>query len=304
MANELTNIKIEPCNVTWGNPETTKVTLVADSAGSLNDTYFTGYLPTGVGFYVWFNINSAGVDPAPSGFATEIEVAGATGASAATLQAAAVTAINAISGLNAKADPNDSDSLILQNEAVGTVTAVVTDTGSTGFTLTQLRAGSSFSVGYIEGDVEFSLEEDFYDVTAQQEGTTIIEKIRTGSRVTGISIAMKEGVASKLKTVLEAGGASVTPAGGTEVTGWGSSKRFTGVTNQCRRLILSPVRLGSSDRSEDMCAWRAYPLFQNTNFSGETAKMINVEFVFLPDALIADAQNHFVVGDHQQLLLK
>src|ERR1700733_2564833 len=44
------------------------ITTVADVSGSLNSTYFTVYSAGNLqGFYVWFNINSAGVDPAPAG---------------------------------------------------------------------------------------------------------------------------------------------------------------------------------------------------------------------------------------------
>jgi len=303
MANTISNIRIEPANYTWANSETTKVTAVADSSGNLGATYFTFYLASGTGYYAWIDVDNGSVDPTPAGF-TAIEVDISADDTAATVAAACVTALDAVSGVNCKIDPNDSTTFVLQNAAEGTVTAGVVDTGSTGFTITQQLAGSSFDMGFIEGDTEFALEEDMFDVTAQQEGTTIIEKIKTGSRVSGVSFAMKESTAAKLKTLLEAGGASVTPAAGTEVTGWGSSKRFDAISQYCRRLIINPTRLGSSDRTENICAWRAYPMVQSTNYSGESNKLINVEFQFLPDPLIADAQNHFIIGDQQQKLLK
>ena len=71
-----------------------KIIFTADTSGSLNSKYFTLYDAAGNGFYVWFNINSAGVDPAPPGL-TAIPVAGATNASATTLGGAAATAIQA-----------------------------------------------------------------------------------------------------------------------------------------------------------------------------------------------------------------
>ena len=70
------------------------ITTVADISGSLNSTYFTFGGPTGTMFYVWFNINSAGVDPAPPGL-TGIEVSAATNASADTLATDIKNAINA-----------------------------------------------------------------------------------------------------------------------------------------------------------------------------------------------------------------
>src|SRR6476619_995048 len=48
--------------------EISDVTLVADVAGSLNSTYWTfNSAGDAAGFYVWYNINGAGVDPAVSG---------------------------------------------------------------------------------------------------------------------------------------------------------------------------------------------------------------------------------------------
>lgn len=78
-----------------------KATFNADSSGNLNNTYFTFQDSTGQNKgYFWFNINSAGTDPAPAGFParTGIQVRGATNATAATLATAAFTAANLTPG--------------------------------------------------------------------------------------------------------------------------------------------------------------------------------------------------------------
>lgn len=69
------------------------ITTVADSSGSLNDTYFTFVDTSGAGFYVWYNINSAGTDPAIPTL-TGIEVTAATNASANTIATDTKNAIN------------------------------------------------------------------------------------------------------------------------------------------------------------------------------------------------------------------
>lgn len=75
---------------------TQTVALVADSGGSLNDTYFLlSSLDNEFQYYVWFDINSAGTDPAVPGL-TGVRVNAATNASAATIGGAMVTAINAM----------------------------------------------------------------------------------------------------------------------------------------------------------------------------------------------------------------
>ncbi len=89
----------------WNSVPGAVTTIVAqpDVAGSLNDTYFL-YASNTTAYYVWFNINSAGTDPALAG-RTGIEIDAATGATAATLgglmrTAMAVTGV-AITGSSA-----------------------------------------------------------------------------------------------------------------------------------------------------------------------------------------------------------
>lgn len=100
------------------------VTTVADSSGSLNSTYFIVYSAGNLqGFYVWFNINSAGVDPAPAGL-TGIAVAGATGVTANNLASAIKTAVAA----NAAAASyftisGATDNVIFTNIQAGSCTA-------------------------------------------------------------------------------------------------------------------------------------------------------------------------------------
>src|SRR5262249_43520699 len=117
------------------SPESTNVTFVGDSSGSLNSTYFT-FNSAGdlYGFYVWFNINSAGVDPAPAG-RTGIEVDGATGASASTLATAAIAAINANATAAAQltASAGASGHIIITNKGYGGATDAANGTASPAF---------------------------------------------------------------------------------------------------------------------------------------------------------------------------
>lgn len=118
------------------------IATVADSSGSLNSTYFTfnsaGNLQ---GFYVWFNINSAGVDPAPAGL-TGIEVSAATGVTANNL----ATAIRSAIAANAAAASyftvsGATNHVILTGLQIGTSTNAADGTAPTGFSFTP-TAGS------------------------------------------------------------------------------------------------------------------------------------------------------------------
>lgn len=303
MANDVSNIKIEPADLTWGNPETTKVTAVADVASSLNSTFIVLTATDGTLFHAWIDVGSTGVDPAPAN-STAIEIDITANDSAATIAALFVTGIGGVANFNSKIDPDNSAAFIIQNVGVGAASVVADGSAPTSFTILQLRIGSSFSIGFIDGDVDISASEDLFDVVAQQSGTQVVDKIRTGVTVENIAVAMKESSVAKLKVILEAGGASVTPGGGTEVTGMGESKRFTNISNETRQLIFHPVRNAAANLANDWVFWRAYPNLSGFNFSGETDQLITVDFQIIPDPLVLDAQNIFINGDHEQNLLK
>lgn len=82
-----------------GQRQITTVATVADSSGSLNNKYFLisslNAYPTQKNFYVWFNVNSAGTDPALAG-KTGVQVALSTNASAATVGAGIASALSAL----------------------------------------------------------------------------------------------------------------------------------------------------------------------------------------------------------------
>ncbi len=119
------------------------VTAAADTAGSKNSTWWKFYSAGDVyGYYVWYNINSAGVDPAPTGL-TGIQVTGATGATAATLATAAITAINASAAASyVTASAGISGHLIVTNKQYGSCTAAGNGTSSYGASYSVTQAGS------------------------------------------------------------------------------------------------------------------------------------------------------------------
>ncbi len=111
--------------------EVQTVTTVADSGGSLNSKFFTFYNAGNItGYYLWYNINSAGVDPAPAGFTSAGSVAGATNVTANTLatasRAALVTAgVALITGA--------TNTIIITNTGYGACTAAADGSAATGF---------------------------------------------------------------------------------------------------------------------------------------------------------------------------
>jgi len=129
-----------------GLPEIATAQHVADVAGSLNSTFFIFYVSTTQAYYVWYNINGAGVDPAPAppgGVTyTGIVVAGATGATASTLAAAAQVAIDAAASLYVTASVV-TDTVTLTNVNPGNVTDIADGSAPTGFTLAVPQQGTN-----------------------------------------------------------------------------------------------------------------------------------------------------------------
>lgn len=109
------------------------ITAAADVAGSLNSTYFTFNTAGDLyPYYVWYNINSAGVDPAVSG-RIGIQVAAATGATANTIASATRTAIAAAVSSSLVTVSGATSHVIITNVSPGLNTAAANGTASPGF---------------------------------------------------------------------------------------------------------------------------------------------------------------------------
>lgn len=124
-----------------GVAQVSTVQTVADSAGSLNDTYFliSGIDTNGdeVEYYVWFNINSAGTDPKLDG-KIAVPIAGATNATANTLATAIATALDALAVFGA-AEVTDTVTVTnaFRGECIDPVDSLTAPTGFTIATTTQ-----------------------------------------------------------------------------------------------------------------------------------------------------------------------
>lgn len=121
--------------------EVQTVTVAGDTSGSLNSTYWTFFdAGNAHGYYVWYNINSAGVDPAVAG-KTGIQVAAATSANATAIGLATRTAIAAVSGI-AVTVSGATSAVILTNTFPGSCTAAVDGAAPTSFTFSVGTAGT------------------------------------------------------------------------------------------------------------------------------------------------------------------
>ena len=275
------NITLRPVDVFYGDREKWTVTFVADSGGSLNSTYFT-FQNTDIdgattNYYVWFDINSAGVDPAVSG-STGITVAGATGVTAATLAAAVVTAIDASAARVSAVQT--SGVLTLEMGAMGAVADVADGGAATSFTFASVTAGQKLELGATE-DVELSTSFSLVEVTASQLGETRLDAIQNGSNIT-ISVPAKEVTASLLQEMLGEVAGDVRTVGSDTIVGIGESQRFVNMKARSKELFLRPAN--EATLANAVCVWAAYPDLTGLNYSGSELQVLQIEFSAFRDS--------------------
>jgi hypothetical protein len=298
------NVKIEPCKLVWGKQNSESLTAVADVAGSLNNKYFTLEVPEPDGlstkpYYVWLNVNAAGVDPAVAG-RTGVVVALATGATAAQVASGIAAALAALTTYFKSASAVGAVATWVAKN-VGACTQAANGTASPAFTAyTVVVEGFGGDLGLIDGDISISHSEDKVDVTGQQTGTSKRDQIRTGKQVE-ISVTLKETSKAQLKLLYtKAGGGKFTPTAGTEVFGWGTSKDFQPVSSDSGKLVLHPIVLDDTDHSRDFASWIAYPNLDSLNLSGENLVMVPLTFTIFPDTSKKSQLAWFTYGDHTQ----
>jgi len=153
-----------------GDAEVHGVDTVADSGGDLNSTFFTFFTNDSTGFYVWFDINGAGVDPNPSPAAgttfTGITVAAATNVTANDLALAIETAIEA-SAAQVDDVVVSTNEITITNEFGGNVTDAADGSAATSFTIATDTQGTGLA-----GDANGVWEVTVLGATITLERTT------------------------------------------------------------------------------------------------------------------------------------
>lgn len=156
------------------------------------------------------------------------------------------------------------------------------------------------SMGFTQGDITITTEEQLVDVTAHERGTNVLDKLRTGKTME-ISMTLQEFSTAIYDQMygLEGGGAAHTPAAGTEVVGWGLAKDCTGISTEADQLILHPIK-NVGDLDADISFHLAYPMPSSMVFSGENPATMEVTWIILPDLTVDSDISWFIRGDHTQ----
>jgi len=221
--------------------DTTNITLTADTAGSLNSKFFIFQDQSAAHkYYVWYNINGAGVDPAPAS-RTGIMVAGATNASAATLALATVAAAAALPTVNVTLTSGASGHVIVTNNAAGVATAVADGSAPTSFTFTHTITGSAVSSvqyeqGFTDAETAANLSAAIAANTSINPFVTSVVKPVGGTPGAG-PLAPVMGAAATYAAIASS---TITNTGSTTITGSLALSPGTSVTG-------APTVSGSSD---------------------------------------------------------
>lgn len=304
MAGSVSNEKVEPVTATWGESimQSERITCVADVASSLNSKYFLFYTTGGVKHYIWYDVNSAGTDPAVSG-GTAHEVNLGVGDTAAAVATATQAVLDAVTGFDCSVD---GAVLTLTATTAGYAKPAHEGAAATGFTFEVNYYGdTAVDLGFIDGDIEVTNEVNYVDLTAHQTGSEILGHISTGGNQS-ITLNLKETAVSQLRKVILGEGDSLIPDGtgvsSTEVFGWGSSRQFKQTQARARKLVLHPVVLPASNMSRDLTVWKAFPKVTALTFSGENVMMIPVEFFIYRDSTKDSRIDKICYGDGSQTL--
>jgi hypothetical protein len=287
--------QLEAATARWGRAGCRTIETVADSSGSLDNTYFDlnviGADFEEIQYYVY-----NGTDPSIAG-KTGIVWINSTDDTAVEVAGKIKTAIE-------NADILIEVSLVgsvltLENRAQGAIT-VEADSGSTGFTFETLIEGLSVELGATSGALELTSSTEVVDITSNQTGSIIGSQIYVGSTVE-ISMSLIEVNKARYDVLVgEVTGDSVTPVGGTKVTGYGESRLFQSLDDLGGQLILHPIRLDVSDKSSDVVFWKSAPKPESLNFDGTAPQELAVTFTAYLDGAYNKAINLYTRGDWSQ----
>jgi hypothetical protein len=252
-------------------------------------------------YQVWFDLDGGSVAPTPASGETLIEVEISTGYTLKDIVTAMKTAVEtaeAFYGIKCA----DGECLVLEAPVIGEALTSVTDVDS-GFTLTQDEVGFANVLGNTAEGIEVSFENSLFEITANQTGTQKLDDIVQGNTVS-ITAGLQEVSKDRLLSLIGEGyGDTFTPSGGEALVGAGTSKNFQSSLTYAGRLVLHPVRLADTDRSEDFTIWKTVPSYESINYSGTDKKVLSVTFNGLVDFNKPEEVNLYAIGDTEQFLV-
>ena len=154
------------------------------------------------------------------------------------------------------------------------------------------------TLGKTSGGVEIAVEVQSTDIVTDQDGTAAVDAYQTGTALT-VSVTLLELNAANYNAMIgDATGGNLTPAAGTEVNGYGSSRDFGSMLALCQELKLKPV--GAADETTNWTFFKAIPIVESLSFAPDAAKTMSVSFRIFKDSSKNSAISYGCYGDATQ----
>jgi hypothetical protein len=297
-ASAKTDIKLEAVSVKWGREECRKVTFVTDVTGSLEGEYWDMNTVDNDGvetaYYIWLD-NGSSTDPAIVD-KTGIQVTYVNNDTGTAIAALFVTALGALA-VNVS---QSGAEVIYENSFMGAVTIEDFSNGAL-LTLETLSNGIGGNLGVTsQGGTTLNMEAQAVELKADQTGEVILGEVYTGSTVSA-DMSLIEMTKERWEAVVgSVTGDVYTPAAGTRLVGYGTSRLYQNLFDLGGKLVLHPIRLADADRSEDVVFWRSAPKPSTISYSGTDIQGMEVSFAAYIDNSKPEEISLFAQGDWQQ----
>lgn len=285
----LSNIKVEPCNVSWngvdlgfidGDIELSTEEQTVDVVAHQEGTNVLDKIRTGKNVSLTTNLKEISVSQLNTIFG-----AGGSGVSGVAKVETITTVADSAGSLNNKVmfiyDKDGTGYCVWMN-----VNSAGTDPSIPGFTSVAVALATNATANDVADAVASALDA-LSAFAAPNPGANIVTVTHSSAgEVANASDAGNSGFTL-----------AVTTPGTTESYAWGNAKDFTGMLSQAAQLILHPSALSAADETRDISFWKAYPMLGSIVKSGENPSTVSVEWAIFPD-LSRSTDRLMVFGAH------
>ena len=277
--NTVTNtIKLEAVEAAWGRETCRSIEFIDDVAGALTGEYFElNVIDTDfnkIEYYVLLSGTTPAVDPALAG-KTKIEISYSDGDTKETLAGLFVAALasHEVRIIENLAGKVTYENIFLSASGVEDVS------NASSLTYELIIDGTGGKLGATaSGGSSMNMEVQTFDLKSDQSAEFLLGQVNIG--VSGaVEMSLIEMSKERWETIVgSVTGDIFTPSSGTRLVGYGDSKSYQDLFNFAGKLVLHPIRLPNTDRTEDVVLWKCAPVPASINFSGTDQQAMEVSF--------------------------
>lgn len=282
-------------------PQKTCVITKPDVSSSLNDKYWVYHEPvTQAKHYVWYNVATAGTDPAIPN-ATGHVVAIAEDATAAAIATATAAVLNALAHIGtATATGDHIEFNFTANGYAYAARDALATADQTKFAVEVPEFGQiERDLGATNGDTTFSIEEQTQEVTSPQTGDMILDEINRGSTVSA-SFELKDTSADSVRQAIGFYGTIIVTddAASKVIAGHGTKRLYKSTLPNATKLVFRPTKNAEDENpAEDFTIHKARLKLGEITFSAEDELVLPIEVIGLLDQTKTSAVNLWSYGD-------